>query len=104
MPSGFPPDVPVYPGSRLTAEAQFASSGQTTWGLEWETLDGVDKVKAFFAGKLASADWTISSSATANGVYSATFTRKSNSKVSGILGVDGSSGVTTISLALATPG
>lgn len=102
MPSGFPPDFPFYPGARLTAAAQFASNGQIAWGLEWETLDGADKVQAFYAARLAQGDWALSFSGIANGAYSAVFTRKSNSKVNGILGADGSSGVTKISLALGT--
>ncbi|HEY4914940.1 MAG TPA: hypothetical protein VIJ91_13595 [Candidatus Dormibacteraeota bacterium] len=101
MPAGFPPDVPIYEGARLTAGAAFAANGQTTWGMEWETLDTVDKVQAFYTSKLAQGDWTIKVVGGAAGVFSATFSRKSNSKVTGALGVDGSSGVTKISLSLA---
>ena len=100
MLAGFPPDVPIYPGARLTAAAQFASNGQTTWGMEWETLDGVDKVRAFYAGKLAQGDWNVSFSGGGSGMFSAVFTRKSNAKVGGVIGADGSSGVTKISIAL----
>ncbi len=102
MPAGFPPDVPIYTGARLTAGASFAASGVTTWGMEWETLDSVDKVQAFYAGKLSQGDWTIQFSGNANGSFSAIFSRKSNSKVTGIVGADGSSGVTKITLSLAT--
>jgi hypothetical protein len=102
MPAGFPPDVPIYTGARLTAGAAFAANGQTTWGMEWETLDTVDKVQAFYASKLSQGDWTIQISGVANGVFSGTFSRKSNSKFAGILGADGSSGVTKISLSLAS--
>jgi hypothetical protein len=89
MPAGFPADVPIYTGARLTSAANFASNGQTTWGLEWETFDSVDKVTAFYTGKLDQGDWTVTFSGTANGAFSAVFARKSNSKVGGILGVDG---------------
>ncbi len=99
-PAGFPPDVPVYPGARLTAGATFAGNGQTTWGLEWETLDTVDKVQAFYQSKLSQGDWTAQFSGSANGQFSAKFGRKSNSKFAGILGADGSSGVTKISMSL----
>jgi hypothetical protein len=75
-PAAFPADVPVYPGARLTAGASFSANGVTTWGLEWETFDPVDKVKAFYT---------------------------SNSKFAGILGADGSSGFTKISMSLAGP-
>jgi hypothetical protein len=100
-PAGFPADVPVYPGARLTAGAAFSANAVTTWGVEWETLDSVDKVKAFYMSKLAQGDWTIQFSGGANGMFSATFSRKSNSKFAGILGADGSSGVTKISMSLA---
>jgi hypothetical protein len=100
MPSGFPTDVPIYPGSRLTAGATFSSSGQTTWGMEWETLDTVDKVQAFFTNKFKQGDWTISFSGTSNGSFSAVFARKSNSKYGGLVGAGSANGVTTITLSL----
>ena len=101
MPAGFPQDVPIYTSARLTAVAAFAANGQTTWGMEWETLDTVDKVQAFYTSKLAQGDWTIKVSGGAAGAFSAIFSRKSNSKVAGALGADGSSGVTKISMSLA---
>ena len=104
MPTGFPSDVPLYPGARLTSAGSFTSNGTTTWGMEWETLDGVDKVQAFYAVKLAQGDWALSFSGSTNGNYSAIFNRKSSSTVGGILGVDGSSGITKISLALTNAG
>lgn len=100
-PAAFPADVPVYPGARLTAGASFSANAVTTWGMEWETLDSVDKVKAFYTSKLGQGDWTIQFSGGANGTFSATFSRKSNSKFAGILGADGSSGITKISMSLA---
>jgi hypothetical protein len=101
MPVGFPADVPIYPGARLTAGARFSANGQTTWGMEWETLDSVAKVQAFYASKLGQGDWNVQFSGTANGSFSAVFNRKSNTSVTGILGADGSAGVTKISLSLA---
>ncbi len=91
-------DVPIYTGARLTAGAAFAANGQTTWGMEWETLDTVDKVQAFYAGKLSQGDWTVQIGGVVSGAFSATFSRKSNSKFGGILGADETSGVTKISL------
>jgi hypothetical protein len=102
LPASFPADLPVYPGARLTAAATFVSNNHTTWGMEWETLDTVDKVQAFYASKLAQGDWTISFSGSASGQFSAVFNRKSSSSFSGILGADGSSGVTKISMSLAS--
>lgn len=104
MPSTFPSDVPIYSGARLTSAINFGSNGTTTWGMEWQTLDGVDKVQAFYTAKLATGDWSLSFPTSGNGAFSATFNRKSNSKVGGILGIDGSSGITKISLALTNGG
>ncbi|HUZ86802.1 MAG TPA: hypothetical protein VNF26_07595 [Candidatus Baltobacterales bacterium] len=104
MPSGFPGDVPIYPGSRLTAGAAFSSSGQTTWGMEWETLDSVDKVQAFFGNKFNQGDWTVTFKGTSNGSFSAVFARKSNSKDGGLVGAASANGVTTITLSLVNTG
>jgi hypothetical protein len=100
-PPAFPADVPVYPGARLTAGAAFSANGVTTWGMEWETLDSVGKVKAFYMSNLGQGDWAIQFNSGANGTFAATFSRKSNPKFAGILGADGSSGVTKISMSLA---
>jgi hypothetical protein len=104
MPSGFPSDLPVYPGSRLTAGATFSSSGQTTWGMEWETRDGVDRVQAFYNDKFKQGDWTVSFNGSSNGSFSAVFARKSDSKIGGLVGASGVSGVTTITLSLVNAG
>jgi hypothetical protein len=103
MPAGFPAEVPIYTGARLTSAASFTTNGQSTWGMEWETFDSVDKVTAFYTARLNQGDWTLTFSGGANGAFSGVFARKSNPKVGGILGVDGSSGLTKISLALAGP-
>ena len=102
MPDGFPADVPIYPGARLTAAAKFTSGSQTTWGMNWETLDGLDKVQAFYSTKLSQGDWSIQFTGSSSSSFAATFSRKSNSKSSGILGADASSGVTKISMSLVT--
>ena len=99
MPADFPTDVPVYSGARLTAAAKF-SSGQTTWGMEWETTDTVERVHTFYADKLSQGDWIIQFSGATATSFQAVFSRKSNSKSTGFLGADGSSGVTRISLSL----
>ncbi|MGH7765600.1 MAG: hypothetical protein ACREOM_14405 [Candidatus Dormibacteraceae bacterium] len=100
MPKGFPGDLPVYPGARLTAGAPFSANGVSTFGMEWETLDAVDKVQAFFSSKLSQGDWTISFSGTTSGTFSAVFARKSNSKVGGLVGASSVNGITTITLSL----
>ena len=100
LPADFPADLPIYPGARLTAAAKFSANGETTWGMEWETLDGIDKVHAFYAARLSQGDWTIQFGGAVASAFAATFTRKSDAKVSGVLSADSSSGVTKISLSL----
>lgn len=100
MPADFPSDVPIYPGARLTAGAKFPTNGKVDWGMEWETLDGIDKVHTFYADRLSQGDWTIQFSGATGASFSAVFTRKSNDKSAGIVGGDASSGVTKISLSL----
>jgi hypothetical protein len=102
-PAGFPNDVPVYTKARLTAGARFSSNGQVSWGMEWQTLDSVGKVQAFYADKMNQGDWTISFTAKATSAFSATFARKSNSTVQGTVGAGTGSGITRISLTLVAP-
>jgi hypothetical protein len=104
MPRGFPADVPIYSGARLTSAINFGSNGTTTWGMEWQTVDGVDRVQAFYTARLSEADWTLSFPNSTKGAFSATFNRKSDSKVGGILGIDAGGGITKITLALTNGG
>src|SRR5258708_3180405 len=82
-PAAWPADVPVYPGARLTAGAAFSANGVTTWGMEWETLDAVDKVKAFYTGKLAQGDWSIQVNGGAHGRVAAPRSRKRKTRRAG---------------------
>ena len=102
-PGGFPTDVPVYPGARLTAGANFQSSGESTFGMEWETLDSIAKVHTFYATKLNQGDWTISFTGATATNFTAVFSRTSNSRETGIVGADGITGITKISLSLVLP-
>jgi len=103
MPAGFPGDCPIYPGARLTAGASFASSGQVSWGMEWETLDSVAKIQAFYAKQLNQGDWTVTFGTTSATSLAATFSRKSNSHVVGTLVADSGTGVTKILMSLISP-
>jgi hypothetical protein len=100
MPRDFPADFPIYPGARLTAGASFASSGQVAWGMEWQTLDGVAKVQAFYTKELAQGDWTAKFSSNSSGSFAATYSRKSDSHVGGTLAANSTSGATKILLTL----
>lgn len=100
-PAGFPTDVPVYPGARLTAGAAFTSNGQVAWGMEWETLDPPAKVRAFYEGQFAKGDWVLSKPDASNpGQYTATIGRKSNSHATGTLAIIDDAGITMIALSL----
>lgn len=100
MPANFPADVPIYPGARLTAAARFTSSGQAAWSMEWETLDPVVKVQAFYADKMNQGDWKISFGATSSHAFMATFGRKSAGNVTGVLASNDDSGYTKILMSL----
>jgi hypothetical protein len=103
MPPGFPTDAPIYPGSRLTAGASFTSTGQVAWGMEWETLDSVDKVQAFYTTKFGQGDWTIKAGTGSSGSFVATISRKSNPHAEGNLAVASDNGVTKVLLSLVSP-
>lgn len=100
MPAGFPADVPIYPNSRLTSGAAFVSSGQSSWGMEWQTLDATAKVQSFYASKMAQGDWTIAFSSSSSATFAATFKRKSTSGVSGTLAANTVGGLTRILMSL----
>ena len=107
MPLGFPTDVPVYPKARLTAGASFTSTGQVAWGLEWETTDDPNKVKAFYFKQLNLGDWalTVNNSPSPSGpTFAATFARKSNAHETGTIAVNADQGVTMIDLSFLTGG
>ena len=103
MPADFPTDFPIYPGARLTAGASFTSSGQVAWGMEWETLDGVTKVQAFYAKQLGQGEWTVKFSNNSADSFAATYARKSDSHAGGTLAANSTSGVTKILLTLVLP-
>ncbi len=111
MPAGFPTDVPVYPGARLTAGAPFASTGLTAWGMEWETTDSTAKVQAFYQKELSQGDWSLTLPGSASPspsptptnstqTFKAVFARKSNPHDSGTIAINADSGVTMIDLSL----
>ena len=103
LPVGFPSDVPVYAGARLTAAASFASNGQVTWGLEWETRDAVSRVQAYYSTQLSQGDWTASFTSTTTQAFAARFARKSNSHAGGTIAGQSDGGVTRILLSFASP-
>lgn len=104
-PVAFPPDVPVYPGARLTAAAAFNSAGQVTWGMEWETTDAAAKVQAYYQKQLNQGDWKLTvANAPSGTAFAGTFARKSNSRESGTIAINAADGVTLIALSFLSSG
>lgn len=104
MPHGFAADFPIYLHARLTAAARFASTGQTVWGMEWESIDAQSRVEAFFTKQLNQGDWVLTNTSHPNGEFSATFTRKSDKNVRGTIAAVRSATVTRILVSLVAPG
>lgn len=102
MPVSFPADVPIYPKARLTAAAAFPSSAPTSWGMEWQTLDPVSKVYAYYAAQMNQGNWAIQFTGTTADSFSATFKRKSDPNVTGTLVSDSAGGVSKILMSLVT--
>jgi hypothetical protein len=102
MPAGFPADVPVYPKARLTAAAGFPVAAPTSWGMEWQSLDGVAAVQAYYKDKLNHGDWTLTVTSTSATEFKATFGRKSDRSVIGTLDVTAAPGVVKILMSLVT--
>jgi hypothetical protein len=101
MPSGFPADFPIYTGARLTAANSTPGSGSTKWTMEWQTLDTLSSVQAYYAVALDKNDWILLGySGDINTRFSATFTRKSNHTLTNSLEVTNSAGLTKIDLVL----
>lgn len=103
MPAGFPVDFPVYPHARLTAAADFASSGQVSWGLEWESLDAQPNVAAFYTKQLGQGDWVVTGMTSPNGDFAATFARRSNKSAHGTVYAGRSATSTRILVSLVYP-
>lgn len=105
MPAGFPADVPVYPKARLTAGAFFNSTGEVAWGMEWETTDDPNKVKAFYLKQLNLGDWVLTvNNAPSGPTLGGTFSRKSNTHDTGTIAVNADQGLTMIDLSFLTGG
>jgi hypothetical protein len=103
MPSSFPSDFPVYPGSRLTRASMnpgMPVPGKSTWGMVWKTFDSTDRVSAFYTASLSDDGWVIVLSGKPDGSYSAIFNSRSNTNSGGTLNVVDTGGVTSIGLAL----
>ena len=103
MPSNFPSDFPIYPGTRLTLATLNPGvpvSGKSTWGMVWETFDGVDEVHSYYTAGLREAGWVVVLAGRARGSYAVIFNSGSNSNSGGMLNLVDNAGVTSIGLAL----
>lgn len=98
MPNGFPSDIPIYRGARLTQQSQVKSNGRTTWGMQWETFDALEQVGKWYEAQFNQGDWTVTFSGSTNSSYSVTFARKSNANDGGLLGLSNDPGYTRINI------
>lgn len=105
-PSGFPSNVPVYGGARLTTGGASSTGGTTIYGMVWETTDSQSQVVAYYQGQLAQGDWTLVFLTSAGGAYAGEFTSKSNSKLVGTMSIttDPGTGVTKVTVSLVSTG
>jgi len=87
VPSDFPRDFPVYLGARPTYVGGDTSFGTTIWTMNWETIDSIDQVYAWYQTRLGQGDWTITSKTAGAGGDSISFARKSKSSCVGDLAI-----------------
>ena len=87
IPSGFPKDLPVYPGARPTFVGGDSSFGTTILTINWETSDSIDQVYAWYQTSLGQGDWTITSKTAGADGDSISFARKSKSSCVGDLAI-----------------
>jgi hypothetical protein len=103
IPSGFPADFPIYPGTQLTAACKVPGNASTQWTVQWQTTANLNDIQAFYVDALNKGDWVLLAySGDINTRFSATLQRNSNANVKGSLEVKNSGGPTTIALALTT--
>ena len=79
---------------------QMVSAGEES-GKLGEVLD---EVSTFYTKQLSQADWTMSATSTANGDFAATFSRKSDSHVTGTLAANRDANTTKILVSLVSTG
>jgi hypothetical protein len=105
MPPDFPGGIPVYPNARLTAGASFVSTGEVTWGMEWESLDAMSKVAAYYLDKFnQSGDWTFTATSHGNSFLDGTIARKSDPQVTGTVAITDDQTIRMIALSLVSSG
>lgn len=103
LPSDFPADFPIYPGSKLTGSfSATGTNGEKSSGVSvvWETSDDASKVGTYYKSALVSAGYKITTEYSQNSSTTLTFEK---GDVSGFMGVTtGSDGKTAISVTMGT--
>ncbi len=104
LPSDFPKDFPIYPGSKLTGSFSATGTGDdgksTGVSVVWETSDDASKVGPYYKSALVTAGYKITTEYSQNNSTTLTFEK---GDVSGFMGVtSGSDGKTAISVTIGT--
>ncbi len=101
LPSEFPSDFPIYPGSKITGSfSTTGDKGSKGTSVVWETGDAASKVGEWYKTELPKAGWTVVTTYSQGDSTTLTF-EKGN--YSGFIGVTkGSEGKTTISVTVGT--
>lgn len=94
LPEGFPSNIPLYEGQKLTSSYRSSTDSGNTWSVTAETNDSVDKVDDYFDEKFTG--WTNEGEFAANGTTSTTY-RQGTLSVSLTIGKNVSGDKTNIS-------
>lgn len=99
LPSDFPSDIPIYPGSDVAYSGTNTSQDGGGAGVMLTTADEASKIIAYYKKELASAGWTVEDTQNVAGTTAMT-AAKGNRNL--YLGVTGSDDGTTITIGQST--
>ena len=93
LPSPFPQDFPIYPGSVLTSSWTSEGKDKKGFSLVWESSDKLYEIYSFYKTELPNRDWKVTSLIEDKNSYTINF-EKSN--LFGFIGILNEAGVKTI--------
>jgi hypothetical protein len=98
LPTNFPPDFPIYPGSSL--KTSWVSQGELREGISvlWESKDSPQAVSEYYKKKLPELGWIVGSSFESEGSYTISFEKETSDGFIGI--TQGEGGLSQISVTL----
>jgi len=99
LPSGFPSDVPVYPGSTVAFGGATHSNGKDSYSVTFSTTAGTNDIISYYKGQLQSNGWNITSEQSYFG-SSVTADKDSREVTVVVLGADKAGDNSTITVAV----